>query len=344
MPIDTSMYNNITPLNPFDTIGKATGIANALQQNQLLQQQNQQQQMQTQQMRDNQKFDSYLSQQQQANPSGSPDPNAAGMWLATNAPLAYGRYQDWKNGRLALTPQGVDQTTGAAISKPLQQQQAELSAPNGSHTVNTSTPQGFTTALPQSRANYNQVNRDANSAPDRLAAFNEIVNLNDAGAKTGTAVSDMYQKLAKTGLVPDGITDQATQTQVIGKYIHRAYVDNLPDSDYRAHVLESSQIGPEQLSSTIHDLVPFMKAQTQGLVAKQKYYNQQTKGGTDLTGEPVASQTWNQNYDPRWLEVDSLPNRAAQVAFLQKHPDMIGSKNQYQGLQNMGVVDGAKSQ
>lgn len=129
----------VQPTNPLTQVGGLVDIRNALQHGQVLQQQVQQQQMATQQQADNQKFDAYLSSEQQNNPSGSPDPNKAGMWLAQNAPLSYQHYQDWKNGRLALTPQGVDPITGAAISKPFAEQQADISAP-GSHTIATSVP------------------------------------------------------------------------------------------------------------------------------------------------------------------------------------------------------------
>ncbi len=369
--VDTSSYPqyNAQSFNPLQTFGQYAQIRNALIQNQIYSAElpaiQAKAQYATQVVNGQQKAAQYFANSQDAN--GNPDVLGAIQKIArdpdTSLPEVLQAAYNLSNTQLEKIQSGFNQGGGQRMVTRNQAniEAAQASSPQGQSTsqqdqsgsqsqpmtqassqpagIPGSLPQGYTSPLGNSRETYNQIKAQAESAPDKLAAFNEIVNLNDAGAKTGTSIASMYQRLAQTGLVPQGITDQAQQTQLIGKYIHRAYADNLPNSDYRAGVLESSQLSPEQLSGTIHDLVPFMQASTQGLIAKQAYYNKQTKNGTDLTGEPTASQQWNQNYDPRWLEFGQIKNKADQRAFLVKHPDMIDKRSNYQNLQGMGVFE-----
>lgn len=201
-------------------------------------------------------------------------------------------------------------------------------------------PTGYSSPLTTSRANYDQVTKDATDVPQKLAAYNEVINLNKAGAPTGTNIANMYQYLSKNiPGVAQGVTDKAVQAQEISKYLSQGLIaGGMPGSDARLQELQHANVNPDQLPETIKELTPFFKASAEGAVAKQAFYNKATNNGTDLSKEPQASQKWNQNYDPRWMEFDKLGDNGAKKEFLKKHPDMIDKESNLKNLQKMGVV------
>ena len=196
--------------------------------------------------------------------------------------------------------------------------------------------------MASSQKTYQQVKEDAENIPQQLAAYNEVINLNNAGAKTGTSLAKMYKYVAqKVPGLSDAVTDKAAQTQAIGKYLSQGLIaGGMPTSDARLQELQSGNLNPDQLPETIKKLAPFFKASAQGAIDKQSFYNTKTNNGKDMSQEPAASQQWNQNYDPRWKEFDALSSNADKSAFLKEHPDMIANKQQYKNLKDMGVVDG----
>lgn len=208
--------------------------------------------------------------------------------------------------------------------------------------MNPSIPAGYTSPLPESAKTYQTVKADAENIPQQLAAYNEVINLNNAGAKTGTSLAQMYKYVAqKVPGLSDAVTDKAAQTQAIGKYLSQGLIaGGMPTSDARLQELQSGNLNPDQLPETIKKLAPFFKASAQGAIDKQTFYNTKTNNGKDLTQEPAASQQWNQNYDPRWKEFDALPSNSEKASFLKEHPDMIANKQKYKNLKDMGVVDG----
>jgi hypothetical protein len=347
------------PTNPLTQVGGLVDIRNALQHGQVLQQQVQQQQMATQQQADNQKFDSYLSQQQQSNPSGSPDPNKAGMWLAQNAPLAYQRYQDWKTGRLALTPQGVDQG-GGGVSKPLQEQQADFSnnassSQNGqsgnsqnaptSHAVHTSLPAGSQEAAVlakgSSAGRMATIDTEASGATNANPILAQIISLSKEGAPTGTASAKIYSFLSSKGLV-DPASDPEKQREEINKYMEQqSLAMGMPESDARLQSLHASNTNENLLPSAVQGLGSFLQAQNQGKILKQNYFRRADQVGTgpaDPNKELAAQKFWNNNYDARLVEYNSLPDADSKAKYLDEHPDVAHIiPTKYKNLKNAGV-------
>jgi hypothetical protein len=213
------------------------------------------------------------------------------------------------------------------------------------HSLPTSMPTGYTSAGPQSRENYNKVTLDAQNAPTTNAAYNEVINMNNQGALTGTRLADAYQVAARNDPfhIISGATTEAAKSQEMQKWIAQGLISGgMPASDARLAELQHGNIAPEQLPETIKELAPFFKASTQGILEKQKYYNKVTDNGTNMATEPHALQQWNSNYDPRWVEFDQLKGKTAQHDFLMKHPDLLDKRDQFNNLQNMGVVKGVQ--
>ncbi len=206
----------------------------------------------------------------------------------------------------------------------------------------TGLPAGYTSPQTKSRENFNEVDEAAKNAPNMNAAYSEAINLVNAGAPTGTKLTDWYQWAAKNDplhiITGQGTTDKASQTQELGKWMAQGLLSNgMPGSDARLQQLQHGNLNETQLAETVKELAPFFKAVAQGAVAKQKYYNRVTNNGSDLSHEPQAAQNWNENYDPRWVEYDSL-DKKDRHAFLVKHPDLLDKKDNYAKLQQMGVV------
>lgn len=361
MPVDASVYNNIqAPPNALQQFGQIQGLQNANLQGQLLQQEipiRQQQQQQAQLATQQQQMATKQTEDEQAslqdltnfkNPDGKTyDYNA---WLsntAVNHPLAIKTALGIRDNQ--ATPENFGIATsgpnqGATQQLPTQQVGAALGSGNASPVI-TGLPAGGSPQT-QSRNNYNQVTAEAENTPGSLAAYNEVINMNKAGALTGTRLANAYQVAAKNDPfhILTGATDQAVQSQEMQKWMAQGLIQaGMPNTDAKLAELQHGNLNPDQLPETIGDLAPFFKASVQGAQEKLKYYNRVTNNGQDMSHEPMAAQQWL-NYDPRWIEFDNLPPHSAtnnqRGEFLIKHPDMIADQLKYKNLQQMGVVKG----
>lgn len=214
--------------------------------------------------------------------------------------------------------------------------------------VATAVPEGYTSPLVQSRQSYDQVADEAKTVPQRTYAYNEIINLANSGALSGTGIAKLYQWAAKNlpgAASIEGISDPAVKTQELGKFMAQALMGmGVPGTDAILQQWQHGEVNPEQLIGTIKGLAPTLKAVAEGAAAKQKFYNQVTQNGSDLSIEPEAAQIWNENFDPRWIEFDHLKGKTAKGNFLDAHPDMQEPQNvqKYEALQQMGVIKGHK--
>jgi hypothetical protein len=207
--------------------------------------------------------------------------------------------------------------------------------------VATGTPAGYTAPGPKSRESYDNVVDEAESVPQRLQAYNEIINLANSGAPSGTVFANMVKKAATIpGLQSLGdITDDAAKGQALSKYMSQALLGNgMPASDSRLQELQSGNLNTDQLIETVKKLAPAFKAVAKGAVEKQKYYNRETRDGNDLSREPKAAETWNDNFDPRWIEYADQKNKDEKKKFLTTHPDMLESVDKFNNLKKMGVI------
>lgn len=241
---------------------------------------------------------------------------------------------------------GTPSQQGAAITQQADQQQPTAQQqPQEPPSIAGSLPPGFSTPLPTSRANYDQVSKEATTAPGQTAAYNEVINLANNGVMSGTNLTRAYAAAARNDPfhLLSGATDETVKNQELQKWMSQGLLaSGMPGSDARLQELQHGNLNPEQLTETLKEMAPFFKAVSEGALRKQDYYNNQTSGGNNLEREPMAKQKWDDNYDPRWVEFDDLPDKKAQRAFLVDHPDMIQKRQSHQNLQQMGVIGGFK--
>jgi hypothetical protein len=193
-------------------------------------------------------------------------------------------------------------------SQPSQQEQQPPQS-QASPGVATGAPMGYAEAQSHGTGEYQKTIDDANSVPQTQAVLQKILNLSKAGAPTGTKLSGIYQWLAQRGLAPTGVEDATAQSQEIKKYMENAALAaGMPDSDARLATLHEANPNPDQLAATIQKLVPFLEAANKGKLVKANYYRQ-TAGsnlGTNPQQVQSAQTNWNNTFDPRVLEYNSL--------------------------------------
>lgn len=201
-------------------------------------------------------------------------------------------------------------------------------------------PPGYAEKQQASRERINSVQSEATAANKTIPVLNEIYNISKGGALTGQASGQVYSYLSSHGLAVPGITEPVQQLQEISKYMEQAMIAaGLPNSDAKLESLRNANTHPEQLPGTIQALIPFLKAQMQGAVEKQKFYNSTLKGDLSPDKEVAAKAQWDNNYDPRWLMFDDLPVKGKDRGeFLSEHPDMLDKIDQYENLTQMGVA------
>lgn len=380
MPIDTSMYptQQIQPQNPLTMMGQVQGVQNAMTSNQLMQAELPIRQQQAQQaINETLLQNAKVKGLQMLNDPKYIDPEKgtldANTWIADMAknpetapyvpeainsrstmnkmtqsgvnPSGQPTYQADQAVAAGFNPSRGTGNTNKNVSQNNGQGNSDQDSQSGTPTKVMSVPPGFTTPLVKSRENYDEVSDSAKNMPNTLAAYNEVINLNKAGALTGTRLADAYQIAARNDPfhIMTGATDQATKSQEIQKWIAQGLLQGgMPNSDAKLQELQHGNLNPDQLPQTINKLAPFFKAVAQGSIEKQNYYNRVTNGGQDLSHEPTAKQQWDNNYDPRWIEFDQLPNKQAQHQFLVEHPDLLEKQQAHKTLQGMGVVKGVK--
>lgn len=205
---------------------------------------------------------------------------------------------------------------------------------------------GYSTPLTKSRETYDQVRDQAITVPDQLHAYNEVINLANSGAKVGTITSDLYKWAARNiPGVPEAVSNEAEQTQIISKYLGQALINQgMPASDARLQALQDANANPGLLIDSIKKLAPALKAKAEGAKAKLAFYNRVTDNGKNLQDEPEAAELWTNNFDPRWIELENLPDNKKRAEFLVSHPDLRTpqSLQKYDTLVDMGVVKGIK--
>lgn len=159
---------------------------------------------------------------------------------------------------------------------------------------------------------YLDVQNAANSVPQENAALNNILNISKSGAASGTMVGQMYQALASTGLAPEGITDTGAQLKLIQNHAAQiATSGGMPGSDARLAALENAKVGSADLPQVIQAMVPYLLAVNKGKLQQAQYYQNSAGNGLDPNKVSQAQTTWNQNFDPRLLEMRSMQNDPA---------------------------------
>lgn len=239
-------------------------------------------------------------------------------------------------------PQQVAQET-APQQQPAQiPQQQQAPGQGGSPGTATAPPLGYEENMHKQLDHFDQIRRDADSAPQTEAVLSNIYNLSKSGAPTGTINGKLYQYLAEKGFATKDITDKAAQLQEITKAMHQiALSAGMPDSDKRLNAVEGANTNPEQLPQTVQNLIPFLRAVNQTKIEKFKYYNKAAGDGTNPNAVQNADLTWAQHFDPRILEMKQLSSDPAE---LKKYTAGMtkDDKNQllekYQNAKKYGIV------
>lgn len=340
---NTSSYptgaNYIQPPNALTTIGQYAGVANALAENKLIQQHIQQSQMNTQIMQGRQRLGEIISKNQR--PDGSVDPlgvmsDAAKDPLASH-PQVFSEAQNWANDQLQATPAGlgndnapqsmskqaVNQRLGGGGTAPQQPQTQPEPQPGESGAsqavppvaapqppaLRMGLPPGYNENLTSLQQHYQQVRNEANSVPQENAVLNNILNISKSGAPTGTLIGQMYQKLASTGMVPQGVSDIGAQLKTIQNHVSQlALSGGMPGSDARLEALENSKVGSTDLPQTLQTMIPYLLAVNKSKVARAQYYAHQDPTGMNPQKIQTAQANWSANTDPRVLEYNGLPD------------------------------------
>lgn len=156
---------------------------------------------------------------------------------------------------------------------------------------------------------YQHIRQEADSVPQTQAVLQKIMTLSKNGAPSGTIAKDIYQYLAQRGVSMPGITEPAVQTQELAKYMEQALLaDGMPESDRRLQALESAFTNPKQLPQAIQGLIPFLEASNKAKLLKANFFGQQAgqSGGSNFQQVQDAQTKWNNIFDPRVLEYNSL--------------------------------------
>lgn len=162
-------------------------------------------------------------------------------------------------------------------------------------------------AVGNSMKNAKDVYDEAKAVPQQNALLDNISDLSQSGAPTGTIKAKWAQWLAAHGIAPAGVDKNASDAQVISKYMEQALLaSGMPSSDARLQAVESANPNPDQLPETIQRIVPFLKAVNQGKLAKANFYQSHVGLGQDPNQELSAGQLWNNHFDPRLMEMQQL--------------------------------------
>lgn len=263
---------------------------------------------------------------------------------------------------LSQMPSGPDMGNGTNLKQALQDQfnkitanRATLTATYGPKsqsapaptandanfpTIQTGVPVGYGEKQAASRERINQVQNDATNYGQKDAVLSQIEDLSKSGTPSGTAIANIYANMAKTGIAPEGITKEAANMQVMAKYMAQAALaSGMPASDARLSALQDANTHPEQLPQAIQALVPFLRATNESSKLKQKFYNSQVGAGLDPDKEIQAKQLWDENYDPRLVELSQLP-ASERPAYYAAHPELQALLPKYKQLKQMGVISG----
>lgn len=320
---DLTMYNTGAPAQPniLQWAGQAASIQNALTENQLMQSrlpgvqaQSQEQQANLAQLQDNQKLTAYLSKKQSENPNTSPDPNDVGSWLATNAPLAYGSYQGWKDGRLALTDNGLNPITLAPQKVPLAGQQAQITqgaVPNagvsGYQNVQTGTSKAQEANLAANQQYFNDKQTAADTAQKDQSAISNVYGLVKSGADTGTVVGAMKTWLAQHNIDVAGANTGAQMLQLVKDHAAQLQVNNGSRSDDDLYAKQLANINPNDLNGSLKSMLPYLWGNRQMAIDHAHFLRKQDPtGGTNPISIGEARSFLQDHNDPRVQELRFL--------------------------------------
>jgi hypothetical protein len=319
-PVDVSIYGNIQPVNPLGAIANAASVVSAVQQNKLTGQQ----------LAARNSLSNILAQS--TNPGGDinysnaqamadQDPNAAivgpevqALKLSANAPTPY---YDSEKGQVMVAPA---QNMGNVLNPAGNQVRNAPAAPQpvaaGGFRGNPTVAGAAPTNAPEYQAGALQhldtVRQSANGAPVAIAALNNVYNLSQKNPETGTYTADIIKELSKVPGLGSLAQDEGASLQIQASHIAQlALANGMPGSDARLAELQNANLTPQMFQKTIQSMVPYLKGVAQGNIEKQKFYNEkigELSGNQPPSAATIfkAKQEWDQNYDPRVVEYNSL--------------------------------------
>ncbi len=115
----------------------------------------------------------------------------------------------------------------------------------------------------------------------------------------------------------------------------------MPGSDARLGALESAKVGDKDLPQVIQNMVPYLIAVNNGKVAQANYYKEAAGDGTDPVKVANAQGQWNENFDPRLLEMNTMkqdPTALKKYVGNLSPDDKKELNRKYTALKQMGVM------
>lgn len=228
-----------------------------------------------------------------------------------------------------------DPTQQSEMPQQLQPQQPQNQGGPG---ITMGVPEDYKPRLDAAQKRIDQINTDAQTSAKLYPILGQIEDLSKAGAHTGDATSKIYKSLSDKGLISP-TSDTVIQAQEIAKYMEQALLaGGAPGSDKQLESLHAANANPELLPGAIQNIVPFLKAASQGNILKQQYYNKVLDGSSNPDKEAQAAQNWNQNFDQRLIEFNNLKTDEQKAQYVETHPGLRELLPKWKNLKAMGVI------
>lgn len=195
-----------------------------------------------------------------------------------------------------------------------------------------------------------QVNNDATNAVNTIPTLNKIIDLSKEGVKTGPTQefrTKVGKLLADVGFpVPKG-TGELDALKKYMAQLAQTNAGNVPGTNEGLQALQAANPNDKILPEQVQSLSRFLLAVQKGKLAKQAVYNKigDKKGQEFAEAESKTKQDFDENYDPRILEIMLTENGSEEQKKLvsrltPEERNVLKSKRDK--LKSLGALDSLK--
>lgn len=225
-------------------------------------------------------------------------------------------------------------------SRAMQQQQPAGEEPG---TMTTGLSPGFAKNQAAQQEHYQSTLSAADPIRIENAALGNVLNISKSNIETGTKLSKIYDALAKTGLVPEGLTDPTVQRQKIQAHLAQIATANMPSTNEKLHAIQDANMSGDQLAETIQGMIPYLIGINNSKLAQANYYQKQDPTGADPEKIAQARSVWQNAADPRAFEYESLsPIERKKYADTLSPAEAAEISHKRKLLQKLGAFDAIK--
>lgn len=246
----------------------------------------------------------------------------------------------------AHVQQHLDETNG--IRDAITQQYGPRSKPalQDLPSLPTGMPVGYDEKVKASQSRIQQVRNEATAAPAKANNWYNIINLSKNGLQTGPTASfwgDVKSWLADNGLATAKGESDAEALQEAKKYFSNAVQQRGggEGTNKQLEALQTASPTDKNLPKVVQDLTYNLLAQDLSPKFKQNAMNKAIGNGLDPNKEEQFKRSWDNNYDPRAVQLTLLPTAKEQEDFLrglQKDQREKVYKN-FKALRAMGAFE-----